>query len=314
MPCQENYIGLDNDIPSRSGLYIDSLPGMDIELIDGLRKNAKDSMETWNLLYKRAWDNLVSELTHLLQDKFYVDSKLVSRETSEFKADVNFSADISGVSLEFKLPKYARLHIISVEVFSDQEYASPEFTLSITKDDVDGELLFEKSEEITEGRNTIYIDQDFEVDKVFLWFDPALFAFRETENKKYKSQYISFNCNECTFDCGGYQGKVVQVNGGGLNVKYNIICSVEKFLCENINLFRQAFFYRIGLEIVFEQRFGMRLNRFTTMTLERSEELTAFYERLFHENLQRSVKSQNIREDPYCFACKGIVSKKSSTP
>lgn len=287
---------------------------MDEELIDGLSKNAKDTDETWNLLYKRAWDNLVSELTHLLQDKFYVDSKLVSRETSEFKTDVNFSADFSGVSLEFKLPKYARLHILSVDLFSDQDYASPEFTLSITKDDIDGELLFEKSEEIAEGRNTIYIDQDFEVDKVFLWFDPTLFAFRETENKKYKSQYISYSCKECEFDCGGYQGKVIQVNGGGLNVKYNVVCSVEKFLCENINLFRQAFFYRIGLEIVFERRFGMRLNRFTTMTLEVAQELTSFYETLFHENLQRSVKSQNIREDPYCFSCKSSVTKKSSTP
>lgn len=312
--CPDNYIGLDNLIPSRSGVYADSLPGIDIEMIDGLRKNAKDSDETWDLIYTRSWNSLVSALSGALQDKFYVDSKIVSRETSQFKTDINLNQGLAGVSIEFNLPRYAKLNIVSVQFSSDQAYSSPEGLIQIFEDDQNGELLYEITADFTEGKNTLYVDQSFEVNKVFVAFNPEVYAFKETENKKYTTPYIYWSCDACAFDCGGYQGKVDQINGGGLNVVYNITCSVEKFLCQNINLFTQAFLYCIGVEITKERRFGERLNRFTTMTLERAEELMGFYTENFEKNLDRSVRSQNIKEDPYCFSCKEVVSSRSSIP
>jgi len=314
MACYDRYITINRTTPSRSGLYAENLPGVDSAIWDALVKEDQDEVDFWPMIYKKAWDNLVSDLTHELQNKFYVDSKLVSRETSQFKPDVNMSADLAGVTIEFKLPRYARLHIVSVDVFSDQEYSSPEAEIKVFDTDADGDLLSETTQELSEGRNTIFIDQDYEVDKVFVAFDPAIYAFRETENKKYLTPYLYFSCDECLFDCGGYEGKIKQVNGGGLNVKYNVVCSVEKFLCENINLFKQAFFFRIGLELVTERMIGNRLNRFITMTLERQEELFNFYNRNYADNLERSVRSQNMREDPYCFSCKELVSSRSQTP
>jgi hypothetical protein len=314
MSCYDRYITINRTTPSRSGRYAEDLPGVDSSLWELLNKEEQTPDEFWEMIYKKAWDNLVSDLTHQLQNKFFVDSKLVSRETSKIKLDVNMSADLAGVTIEFKLPRYARLHIVSVDVFSDQAYTSPEGLISVYDTDETGDLLSETSQELSEGRNTIFIDQDYEVDKVFVAFDPGIYAFRESENKKYGSPYLYWNCNECAFDCGGYEGKVVQINGGGLNVRYNVVCSIEKFLCENINLFKEAFFFRIGLEIITERMIGNRLNRFMTMTLERQEELFNFYNKNFVDNLERSVRSQNMNEDPYCFSCKELVSKRSSTP
>lgn len=314
MSCYSDYITINRTTPSRSGLYAESLPGIDSAIWDALVKEGQADEDFWPMIYEKAWNNFISDLTHLLQNKFYVDSKLVSRETSQFKADVNMSADLAGVTIEFKLPRYAKLHIVSVDVFSDQAYTSPEALISVYDTDENGELLSESSQDISEGRNTIFIDEDYEVNKVFVAFDPATYAFRETENKKYGTPYLYFGCDECAFDCGGYEGKISQINGGGLNVKYNVVCSVEKFACENINLFRMAFWYRIGLEITVERMIGNRLNRFMTMELERQEELFNFYNKNFTENLERSVRSQNMREDPYCFNCKELVSSRSQTP
>lgn len=279
-----------------------------------LEKEGQTGDEFWEMIYKKAWDNFISDLTHQLQNKFYVDSKLVSRETSQVKVDLNTTIGLAGVTIEFNLPRYARLHVVSVDVWSADDYNSPEALIQVYEDDASGELLSEHSQEITEGRNTIFIDQDYEVDKIFVAYDPETYSFKQTENKRYDTPYISWSCDECAFECGGYAGKIVQINGGGLNVKYNVYCSAEKFACENINLFKQAFFFRIGLEIIYERRFGNRLNKFMTMTLERQEELMEFYETKFNENLERSVRSQNMREDPYCFTCKEIVSKRSSIP
>jgi len=307
LSCYANYITTDRSIPSRSGLYAQDLPGVDATLWELLSKEGQTDSEFWDMIYEKAWNNFISDLTSKLQDKFYVDSKLVSRETSQFKADINMNTGLAGVTIEFKLPRYAKLHLVSVEVFSDQEYSSPEAEIQVYDTDASGDLLSEHTSELSEGKNTIFIDQDYEVNKVFVAFDPELIALRETENKRYQSPYITYSCDECLFDCGGYEGKVVQINGGGLNVRYNVVCSVEKYACENINLFKQAFFFRIGLEIIFERRFGNRLNKFMTMTLERQEELMEFYNSNFVQNLERSVRSTDMTEDPYCFSCKHLV-------
>lgn len=314
MLCYDNYITTDRSIPSRSGLYAQDLPGMEPSMWELLAKEDQDGEDFWDMIYKKAWDNFISDLTHQMQEKFWVDSKLISRQTSQFKVDINTTTGLAGVTIEFDLPRYAKIHVISADVISTEDYTSPEALIEVYEEDASGDLLSEHSQEVTEGKNTIFIDQDYDVNKIFVAYDPEVYSFKQTENKRYQTPYISWSCDQCEFDCGGYQGRVLQVNGGGLDVKYNVFCSVEKFACENINLFKQAFFFRIGLEIVYERRFGNRLNKFMTMTLERQEEFMAFYNKNFMDNLERSVRSQNMREDPYCFTCKELVSKRSSTP
>lgn len=315
MPCYTDYITIDPSTPSRSGLYVVNLPGVEIPLLEQLTtEDQEDYLAFWGVIYERAWNNFISDLTDKLQSKFYVDAKLLSRETSQFLADVNASTGLAGVTIEFDLPRYAKLHIVSVDVWSAEEYSSPEATVRVYDTDENGDLLSEHSAEIAVGKNTIFIDTDYEVDKVFVSFEPEVNSFRQTENKRYDVNYIDYSCDTCTFDCGGYTGTVEQINGGGLNVKFNVFCCVNKFACQNINLFKQAIYYRTGLELVYERMLGNRINKYMTMTLERQEELMAFYNTEYMKNLSQAVKAQNMREDPYCFTCKQIVSTRSELP
>jgi hypothetical protein len=309
----ENYINLDESIPSRSRLYADSLPGIDSEMIEGLAKGEKTSDDTWEVLYKRACDSLVTDVGRILNGKFSVDLKLVTRETSEFKDTLNLSGGLAGVQISFQLPKYARIHIISIDVFSEETYDSPDVPFYVYDTNEGGELLLETTGEIIEGRNTVFIDRDFEKETLFVAYDSD-HSFRGTQNKKYATSYLYWGCDECRFDCGGYEGKVAQVNSGGLNVKYNVYCSVEKFVCENINLLAQTLLWKIGQVISEERRFGERLNRFTTMTLERWEELIGFYTEKYKADLAEVIKSMRIPEDVYCFPCSKSVGRKSQTP
>lgn len=318
MPCYDNYIGIDPSTPSRSGLYAVNLPGMELAMFDMLtREDQIDYLELWETVYNRAWQNFISDLTDAMQSKFYVDSKLVSRETSQFTDSLNLATGLAGVTIEFALPRYARLHIVSADVITETGYASPEFELQVRKDSADGELLYSVTDELGPGRDSVFIDQDFEVEKMFVGYDADIYALRSTENRRYNnlySPYYYFNCNSCEFDCNGYKGKIEQINGGGLNVRYNVVCSIEKFACENINLFKQAIFYRVGLELVYERIFGNRLNKYMTMTLERKDEFLLFYDKEYTKNLMQAVKSQNMKEDTHCFSCKDVLSSRSQTP
>lgn len=318
MPCYTDYVAISRSQVSRSGLYAVDLPGVEIALLDGLvTSDQSDYFDFWDVIYKRAWDNLVQDVSTLLRSKFYVDQKLITRETSEFLSTINNNTGLAGIKIQFDLPKYARLHILSVGIFSEQEYQTPDVLIQFYEEDANGELLHEVAEEAIVGRNTINVDTDFEVDKLFVAYNPVIYELRKTENKYYSEYGRGFSKLECTFPCfglNGYQGSVSQVNGGGLNVKYVVYCSSEKYVCENLNLFKMAYWYRIGLEIVHERRFGQRINKYVTLTFDNWEEQMKFYQAQYEQNLKNAIEAVNIYEDPVCFTCKNVVTSKSYLP
>lgn len=260
---------------------------------------------------------MVSDISIGLQNKFFVDSKVVSRITSSFLTAYNTSTGLAGIKTEFALPRYGRIHINTIEVFSAQAYDSPEATITIYDTDENGEVLYEGGHTLVEGRNTIAINRDFEVDNLFIAYDTEQLELKKTENKYYKSAYLNWGKLDCTFLCslyGDYTGRVIQVNGGGLNVNYLVVCSIEKFACENINLFKMAYWYRIGVELMDEALLGYKLNKFVTMTAERAEERGGYFGGKYSQNITEALKSQNIEEDPICFRCKSTTMSKTILP
>lgn len=316
MSCFDSYITINDSTVSRSGLYASDLPGIDTDLLDGIARGAgEDHDDIWATIYKRARRNLVSDVSKNLQSKFNVDYKLVNRETSKFTSAGNSSSGLAGVTMEFSMPKYAKLHIVTIEVFSNVAYASAAI-FKIYDTDSSGELLDTITTAISIGRNTINVDTDYEVDKIFVSYNPALYTFRQSENRFYASPYNYFDnvtCDFCFYD-SGYRGSVVQINTGGVNVKYLVYCSSEKFVCDNIKLFEDAFLYKIGYEITVERRLGNRLNEYTILTQERWEELEKFYRSQYEQDLMNAIKSQNIPEDQVCFTCKNVVETECRIP
>lgn len=317
MSCYDGYIEISSSVAtSRSGRYATDLPGIDTAMLTAIARSPSQTYnDIWPVIYRRAFKNMVSDVSKNLQNKFLMNAQLVTRETSKFKDTPNSNSGLAGMLIEFTLPKYSKLHVLTISVYSAAAYTSqPIFYVYDT--DEDGELLATITTAIAIGRNTINIDSDYEVDKIFIAYDPAVFTFRGTENKLFATPYISFDevfCDFCLWD-DNYRGAFTQVNGGGLNVKYNVYCSVEKLVCENLNLFADAFLYKIGHEITVERRLGERLNKFTVMIQERWDELEGFYNGQYQDNLMNVIKSKNIPEDQVCFNCYRIVSSDYQIP
>lgn len=319
MNCEANYIALNRNDQSRSGLYASDLPGVEDILYPLISKDAETDLEAWERIYRNAWNNMVSDVDFALQEKFFVNTKLISRETSEFTDDSNTNTGLAGVQLQFDLPRYGRLHVVSIDVWILDQDVSPEFIptdieIKFYKDDENGEVLYETLESVSIGKNTIFIDQDFEANKIFIAYDSDLNIVKQTQNKIYAGFLSKYSLFECFFPCFGGTAFVSQINGGGLNVVFDVYCSAEKFVCQNINLFKKSFWYKIGQELIIERRYGNRLNQFTTMIQERAEELTNFYQANYQQSLDNSIKAHNISEDPICFQCKGTVNVKINLP
>lgn len=309
------YITTDESVPSKSGQYFTDLTGATISLLDDLvKEDHADYTATFNYLYKKAQLNLKIDVQRKLADRFHIDKKLITRETSAFKADFNANTELAGIKIKVTLPKYARLQILSIGLFSEYDHQSPEGAFYIYKDDAEGELLSTIESVITEGRNTIDVYQEFEECELFIAYDPTVLTLKETKTKHYADDTCYYGDYACDFPCCGGEGSVYHINGGGLNIKFVLYCSIEKFILENLPLFEGALFYRLGVDTMKERIATQRINKTTVLTVERAVELLGIHNEDYMSALDSSTANIKINEDPICFLCKSTIRSKPNLP
>lgn len=314
MSCFTNYITTDDSVVSKSGLYFTDLSGCTISLLDDLVKEDQDDYsETFEYLYKKAILNLRIDTQRKLAERFHIDKKLITRETSEYLSEYNQNTGLAGVKIKVTLPKYARLQILSIGVNAQGVTPDPTGVFRIYDTDEDGELLATISGQLADGKNLLQVYQDFEAEQLFISYDPEQLSLKQTKNKYYDTDvwYDDFSCD---FPCGYGQGTVTQVNGGGLNVKFILYCSIEKFICENLPLFQGALLYRLGVDTMKERITTQRVNKTSVLTVERATELMAIHNEDYQAALDAATANIKITEDPICFFCKSTITSKNNLP
>ena len=155
----------------------------------------------------------------------------------------------------------------------------------------------------------------FEEEELFIGYNRTDADLIETKNKYYDDCLHYDEIQFCGYPClTGEESTVWQVNGGGVNVKFVLYCSMEKFLCENLPLFKHALWYRIGVDLMKERVVSDRVNRFTVLTPERAQELMTLFNEEYMNALDAAVMNISMREDPICFRCKSTVSAGTNLP
>ncbi len=304
----------EDDQVSQSGLYFVDLSGCTISLLEDLVKEDQDDYtECFNYLYKKAQINLKIDLQRKLADRFHIDKKLVTRETSETKPDFNSGPGLAGVKIDCTLPKYGRIQVLTLSVFAEEVSPMPTGTFYIYQDNAEGELLATITSELEAGRNVIDVYQDFEVDTLFIVFDTDAVSLRETKNK-YFSDCITYTEQVCNYPCAGDSVSVQQINGGGINVKFVAYCSMEKVLLENLPLFQYALLYRIGVDTMKERITTQRVNVTSVLTEERAIELMTIHNDDYKAALDAATMNIKMTEDPICFMCKSTVKSVTNLP
>lgn len=317
MSCYTDYISVDRTTPSKSGLYVVDLPGVTVKQLHDLTKDEQvDFQDFFESIYSLAQINLKIDLHRQLAGRFHIDKKLVSRETSQYLTDVNASGNLAGVKIQFILPKYARIHILSIGFKADNTAVSPEAQFFIYKDNADGELLSTITSDVSLGRNTVTVYQEFEENVLFVAYNTAQLELIKTQNKFYEDWNYAADKLSCTFPCYFTEqtASVQQINGGGLDVKFIITCSMDKLLCENLPLFQFALWYRIGVELMKERKVSDRVTRFTVLAEERAVELMAVFNEDYQAALEAATMNLKFQEDPVCFLCKRPIQAKTTLP
>src|SRR5688572_9768454 len=107
--CFTGLITLNEDTPSRSGLYAVGLPGVTLAQVGGVTKDEQaDNEETFEYLYSLAQTNLKIDVQRALAQRFHIDLNLVSRETSKFLTETNDESGLAGVTIDHVPTKYSK--------------------------------------------------------------------------------------------------------------------------------------------------------------------------------------------------------------
>lgn len=289
---------------------------MNVAMLAGLTKEDQaDFQEFFDTIYGNARAQVLIDLQEKLAQRFHIDLKLVSRETSSFLDDVNDPGLIAGVKIQYNLPKYARINILSIGVFSESDALSPEGQFFVYEGDENGELLSTISAEVTTGRQTFEVYEEFTEPNLFIGYNTDQLTLRKTTNKYSPDGDYNSDKLSCSYPCRyGDAVYVQQVNGGGLDVKFLITCSMERFLCENLPLFKHVLWYRIGVEAMKEAIQSDRVNRFTVFSEERAAERLALYVEDYTKALNAATMNIKMTEDPVCFECKKTIGSVTSLP
>lgn len=307
------YITASTDTPSKSGMYFTDLAGCTVRLLDDLTKeDHNDWSDCFNYLYSTAQRNLKIDVQAKIADRFHLDRKLLTRETStEITPGIyNSGSALAGVKIRYYLPKYARLQILSVGVNSATTGSA---SFYVYKDDENGDLLATITGTLTGGKQTIDVYQEFEENTIFIAYDPSILSLKETKNKYFVNDIFGAD-KSCSWDCWGTGGTIWQINNGGLNVKFIIECSMDKFITENLPIFQYALLNRLGVDTMKERLTTQRVNKTSVLTEQRAKELMTVFNDDYKASLDAATMNIKMTEDPFCFMCKNSVSSKSNIP
>lgn len=304
-PCFNDFITYRGGGISKSGLYIDDLPGIPVDLLNKLRNCKEESSLSlfWSRFYVRCVSNFTSLVTGKVGSKFYTGSVVESRITGEFGDDNNTtSEEYAGVKLSLPQSRYLENQILTIKL-SVESFGSPEPNIYVF-DKVGGSIVETIDlEGLTTGINVFNVFKTYENEYLYIAYKPSEIVAKETST--YHRYHDGQNRSTTLAS---------QINGGGLIVEFNNYCSIEKFICSRIQSLKYAFWYHIGAELMKERILSETINRYTTLTEEKAEQLGGIWEEELNQKLDSALRDMKINDDKLCMDCRGVVARKTLLP
>lgn len=310
--CFNNYITIDGiAVTPVSGIYINRfLRGFTLTQADKLRKDDQSSRtQWWNELYEASVANFIIDIRKKVHSDFLYDAQLIAGETSDYETSVSTATGLGGVIIKMPLTLFSEMRILRAQFKVDQVITSPpNLNIEVRQKNATGELLDTIFvDAVQDGLNYANIYKSYDEEELFIGLNHDDISVHKTTNSDNWKVYH----NSCLEQAN--TAFITQVNTGGLNVEFNISCSIEKFICSRITYMKGAFAYRIGMDIMAERLSSDRINRFTTITPERAEQLMQVYGDQYEKAL-KSLFPILTKDDPICMNCKSVVKSETLIP
>jgi len=326
MGCLIDYIGIlgCGAVTPPSSFYLNSLPGISIKSIEALADGEKKTyLGVWDNIQTRAEKRFFSEVAKELSKRYkiktitqnlnlgrLVDTATVTAQAAEYRG-VMLNLDAWYDNSQYKASSLQSHYLqaayfYSTAVQNDSVIKVFDYDLNTEIDSVTFDAVI--------GWNTVPINASYENRRIVIGVDATTLDT--------VSLTIPASAKVC-YDCGSYiQGAKFAVgadpdtvtlgdNSYGLSVIYGVRCKYDSFVCNNLELFTMAWAYLLGSELMMERLASDTINKWT-VDRKQAEELKAYYDQKFEEELMAAVSGVNLDEKDCCIECDPILAVRES--
>ena len=334
MNCLTDYIGLRGCTDSEpiSGLYINDLAGINLKSIDATADNEQvNYLGVWSSVQKRAQTKLVSAVQREFAKRYRL--KTITQNWV-LPRDLNgvgetFGATWNGIQVDTSCGnqiQYVQSNLMFISVQSFDLYVKSFVGASITidyriSDGFTGEVYTSGTKTISStGWHTITINQRFFTSQVNIeWLAPAgtiteQVDLNDTDGVGCACMGNIFGCDCCAYVWGLEDEARSSGNSWGMTAIVTIGCSFEGLICNNKNTFDAAYWNLLGMELMIEQIFTDRLNKYTTIRREEARELRDYYQAEFDKYIEQAIDGVILDNYDCCLECNEPLQYRESRP
>lgn len=319
MTCLTDYIGLrgcSSSIPP-SGLYVNDLPGISLKQIVSLtNEEEKTYLELWDMIQRRAQNRFSLDVREQMGKAYKIKSinQAISvpgystgTGTIATDAEYGFTIEYDTMDTGYVPSPLSYIHVQKVQFYSEVNG-----TMNLTFRDIDsGEIVYQSPTFFSNiGLNTIEVNYTF--NNV-----ARLFGGLYMTNG---SLYTSIKAPAITGECCGALSRGAWYDGSfhytqevyGVCATYTIGCAWDGLICLNKNIFSRPYWYLLGIEVLTEVIYSTKLNQFTTVNLQKANELRTEYQVEYMKALTQVAEGMNLDCD-CCLECSGTVQLRETT-
>ena len=299
--CLTNYIGI-RDVTGynnpESGTYINGLPGISTDILDEISQDEDYTLQSaWEDILNRSITRFEGDL-NAWAVKYYLNYSYMSNViTGQYDTStaIATSNNYNGWLFDFfTYSKNLKLQIESVDLYLSSSVSSSIKIWNATT----GELLDTIDFNGSVGLNTIRISKEY-----------AYF--------RYPRIYIGgLNIAKKRISTGDSIMKV-NMNGAastGMIVNFNVICSLDNFVCNRRELFKEPFWYLLGVEFCNERLYSDRINRYTLLNRDEAKELRDQFDAEYKMKINGALKGLKMTYNDECFVCNQGVNFRTMLP
>jgi len=308
---------LDCGTPPESGVYINSLPGINTEIINAI----SDSEE---ITHRGVW----SDVNQVSARRFQTDIMGKLRKTYKLKrirqtfefipesgtvevASGNYRGLLLGFSYQYFT--FQSFNISTVYLYSTTAGNS---TLKIF--DRQGVELYTKDVVVEIGLNAYQVNDVFISDRLFVGFDFTNIDGVESDITSNVSSCFcqvlqEVFCDTCNPSFGGAtkSGATItntSTNAHGVGILGSAGCDYSQIVCNNKLIFTSAWLYLLGNQLLIHLLNADRLNKYTTADVQKYNELKDYYQVQYEVQLEEAVLGIELDAmDDCCIECSPLV-------
>jgi hypothetical protein len=329
--CLKGHIGIEGCSQSTpvSGLYINRLPGIELEALDKIATHDQVNFEgVWDDIEERAVRRFRNEVVKLFSKRYKLKTITQSVDV-EKKIDTSSTTasgtDYRGYVLELNREDddYVASNLQSIYIQTLPLYLSGAVNTTVKIFDLDTEAeLFSLDVTGVSGWNTVRVDETFTSRRLYVVYDATNVTSVEQDITKLK-EAVLYNGSE--YHCLCYSGNInIEIRGAsstiadkynitfgedtfGLSGVFSVLCSFDSLICNNLTVFETPLWYLEAAEFCFERRFTSRLNKYTLMNKDKAKELQEEYEKRFLDELDTVVEGISLDLKDYCLVCNEVI-------